>query len=740
MTERTKRNGEGTWARLNRRKVVKWGIAYSALAWGFLQGLEYVSEAFGWPGQIRQVAILALLLGLPITVVIAWYHGDRGEQRVVASEVGIITLLLFLGGAIFWRYQQVSEHSTAEPARSTPAEAGRAPMDTRPSVAVLPFVNLTSDPGNEYLADGIAETLLTMLAQVRELKVIGRTSSFSYKGQSVDLREIGHQLGARALLEGSVQRVGDRLRITAQLVTATDGSHLWAQTYDRPATDIFEVQDEIARKVTQALSVTLAGTSESGSAGTKNFEAYELFLRGGRLVWERGAASVPEGIALLEKAASLDPAYGQAWAALSHGYIESSAGGGPWHTGGALPYEQASALALRAARRGVELAPDDGWAHAALAKALGFARQDGADAEIAKAVALSPEDPDILAMQASFLRLGAGKWSEAAEMMRRALAVDPKNAELQLQAGMAMDASGDRESALWHYRQAIRLMPDSRRGYFMAGVTLQTLIGREDEALRFLLKVAALDPDDKGINETLAISGASIGETVLVDQQLRQLRGGIGSGTDLLFRAELDRLAGRTESARQRLLESLELDPDNDSALISMEFLRTTRSRPEASAVLQRMLKLDAAWLGKAEASEFYAPICLLAWSGDVESSRRVLAARETGWRRRAAYSVSTGLAGRGDKLVRGLACTGRTEDALTELEALMDANYDLGGSRSLSADPAFDDLRDHPRFKAIMVRLESAELGELERFRARRILTDADVESLGTRVAAAHP
>jgi len=264
----TKNGVDGVWAKLRGRKVVQWGVAYAAGAWGFLQGLEYVSEAFGWPSQIRQVAILALLIGLPITLVVAWYHGDRGDQRVGATELAIITLLFLMGGGIFWRYDRSNDRSP-DPAVMTAAVQGRTgEVDGRPSVAVIPFANLTTDPEDDYLADGIAETLLTMLAQVSELRVIGRASSFSFKDQNEDARSIGEKLGVDALLAGSVQRAGNHIRVSARIVRTNDGAQVWAATFDRPASDIFAVQDEIATNVTKALSIALAGCAPQPAGET----------------------------------------------------------------------------------------------------------------------------------------------------------------------------------------------------------------------------------------------------------------------------------------------------------------------------------------------------------------------------------------------------------------------------------------------------------------------------------------
>jgi serine/threonine-protein kinase len=258
---KTSGEGDSAWRKLRRRKVVQWGFGYVAGAWGLLQALDYLGGTFEWPLQIQKLATLAALIGLPVILVLAWYHGDRGHQKPVRTELAIIALLLLIGGAGLWLYQRSAENA-AKPTATLTAPAAAAPSTgskTTVSVAVLPFANLSADPANAYLADGIAETMITMLAQVPQLLVIGKNSSFSYKGKDVDSRTIGQQLGVGALLEGSVQRAGDRLRVAVQLVSTHDGHHLWAETYDRPTTDVFAVQDDIAKRVTDALSVALAG-------------------------------------------------------------------------------------------------------------------------------------------------------------------------------------------------------------------------------------------------------------------------------------------------------------------------------------------------------------------------------------------------------------------------------------------------------------------------------------------------
>ena len=259
----TEREAESTWTRLRRRKVVQWGLIYVAAAWGFLQGLEYVTETYHWPEQLRQVSFLALLIGLPIVLVLAYYHGDRGQQRITTTEFAILTLLLLLGGGAFWYYQRSSETPTVastavQPAApAAPLEAAAAPDEK--SIAVLPFADMSPKKDQEYMSDGIAEELLNLLAKAPGLKVIARTSTFAFKGEKVDIAEIARRLNVAHILEGSVRTAGNKIRITAQLIRTADSTHLWSETYDRPLDDIFEVQDDIADAIAQALQIKLSG-------------------------------------------------------------------------------------------------------------------------------------------------------------------------------------------------------------------------------------------------------------------------------------------------------------------------------------------------------------------------------------------------------------------------------------------------------------------------------------------------
>ena len=236
--------------------MVQWGIAYSAAAWGFLQGLEYLSETYGWPPQLRKFAVLALLVGLPIVLVIAWYHGDRGDQRVSRTELAILTPLVTLGGGVLWRYQPANEIIVPVGALSASALlAELAAADPRPSIAVLPFENRSADRDDAYFVDGIQDDILTQLTKVGSLRVIARTSSELLRGTRLSTRQIGERLGVTKLLQGRVQRAGDRVRINVLLIDTTTESQVWAERYDRELTaaNILAIQSEVAATVTAQL-------------------------------------------------------------------------------------------------------------------------------------------------------------------------------------------------------------------------------------------------------------------------------------------------------------------------------------------------------------------------------------------------------------------------------------------------------------------------------------------------------
>ena len=313
MPQKPGDESEGLWGKLRQRKVVQWGIAYVAAGWGLLQGLAYVGTAFHWSDQLQRIAIVAFFVGLPIALVVAWYHGDRGHQRIGGREFAILTVLLLIGGGLFWWVGRMPDNPVVTDSPQAPA----APA-SEPSIAVLPFVNMSDDKGNEYFSDGISEELLNVLVRVDGLGVASRTSSFGYKGSPLGTAAIARALKVNHVLEGSVRKSGNHVRITAQLIDAVNDRHLWSETYDRELTDIFAIQAEIANAIVNALRGQL-GPAKAATvtvrADTENLEAYQVYLKARELFIAR--RDLPESIRLFEQVTQLDPKFARGWEGLA---------------------------------------------------------------------------------------------------------------------------------------------------------------------------------------------------------------------------------------------------------------------------------------------------------------------------------------------------------------------------------------------------------------------------------------
>jgi len=458
----TEREREGPWAKLRRRKVVQWGIVYAAGAWGFLQGLEYVTDTFHWPDRIQQLSTLALLIGLPVVLVLAWYHGDRGEQRVSRAELTIITLLFLVGGGIFWRYDRASVESreampasTVAPAVATqPAPTGN--KDSRPSIAVLPFENLSGNPENAYFVSGMQDLILTHLSRIRGLKVISRTSTEKYASHPDNLKTVGAELGVTTILEGSVQRAGDQVLINVQLIDVDTDAHLWAEVYNRKVEDVFAVEMEVAKTIAESLQATLSPKEAAAMAAkpTGNPAAYDLFLRA-QYLFQRGsqnqdAEDLSQAIALYRQAIAEDPGFALAQAKLSIALSDLYWNGGTRELSTELLAQQSQA-AMSAAKR---LQPD--LPEANLAMAFVAYRLDldfpAAVAAFEAVLTARPGDADAMYGKALPLRR-LGRFEESIAALQAAAELNPR----------ASNFAGDLAATLWMVRRAAEAEAEYRR-------------------------------------------------------------------------------------------------------------------------------------------------------------------------------------------------------------------------------------------------------------------------------------
>ena len=451
------------WRRLKDHRIAQWTVGYVAVAYGIQHAVTLTSEAFDWPHAVTRLSMLLLALGLPLAMTLAWYHGERASRRMSTGEFSILSVLLFGVSILFYAYVQPSPESVTGPAPTvqqasvTAARAAAASPKGAISVAVLPFLNLSSDKDQEFFSDGMTEEITAALAKVPDLRVVARTSAFEFKGKNIEIEKIGQQLHATHLIEGSVRKAGNRLRITAQLIKADDGTHIWAEDYDRELTDVFAIQEDIARAITASLHMTLGLKPGENLVNNRNIDpashdeylrAVALYLGRSNAVTTTGAAE-SQAVSLLENVVARNPGYAPAWASLSVVYGALAAD----HAGNFNePLDQARATVntLRdkaeiAARKALALDPDSGVAYIGLA-AVVWSRGRLLEAEplYQKASAL-----DSSLGLGYALRLGSnGRVRDALEIMERVMALDPFDPQYLAATVTARWVAGDDDGAM----------------------------------------------------------------------------------------------------------------------------------------------------------------------------------------------------------------------------------------------------------------------------------------------------
>jgi len=453
--------------RLRQRKIVQWALAYLAGAFALIQGVDIIAQQFGWPGELRRGVTIVLAIGFFVTIVLAWYHGERGTQRVSGTELLILALLMSIGGGLLWRLAGTSHESASTTALSPDAPAvadsNRVPLPTMrdKSIAILPFENLSEEKSNAYFASGMRDEILTRLAGIRDLKVTSRTSTEQYGSHPSDLRTIAAQLGVVAVLEGSVQRVGNAVHINVQLIDARNDAHLWAESYDRELKDIFGVERDVAEKVAEALKAKLMpeDVARVARVPTHDSEAYDLYLRA--LAHYNRAndqyiltpVEMPRAIALFEQALARDPQYARAAAALAsaHMYMYWF---GPDRNDARLE------AARIAAERALALQPDLGDAHYAMALYVYWGHRDyaAARAETQLARRTMPNNSNVEITDASIARR-QGQWEAALSGYKRSAEFNPRSSAPYYEIGqtyMNMRRYAEADAA---YSQAVELTP-----------------------------------------------------------------------------------------------------------------------------------------------------------------------------------------------------------------------------------------------------------------------------------------
>jgi len=505
--------------RLKQRKLVQWGIAYVAAAFALLQGIDIIAQQFGWPEGVRRGITLALVVGFFVTLILAWYHGERGAQRVSGTELLIIGLVLALGGGFLWRFAAASHTTTDKSVVVVPNESkALLPVTTssEKSIAVLPLVNTSGDPANEYFSDGLSEELIAVLAKIPGLKIIGRSSSFLFKGKSDASQTIGEKLGVTNLLEGSVRKQDDRVRIVAELINAADGRALWSETYDRELKDVFAVQSEIATAVAEQLKIRLLGTPAKSDAAPSNHDlaAYNALQQGTfyfRLSTEEGTN---KAIEFYDEAIRLDSHYALAYAQLSGAWRQLAA---TWLNGAEA--NEAYSKARKAAQTALSLSPDLAAAHEALGFVLATPDLDfaGAEVEFRKAEKLAPADAGPK-FALGFVSAAQGRLTEGEKIMRETLALDPLGVTRYLNLARILIGGGRYDEAEAILRKGIELQPAAARLYSYLTV-IDVIRGNATVALQD----AQLEPKGFWHDYALTLAQQVQGDQAAADAALQKL-------------------------------------------------------------------------------------------------------------------------------------------------------------------------------------------------------------------------
>lgn len=435
---------------LKRRNVFKIGAAYLVVGWVVVEVASVALPAFEAPDWVLRVFILLVMLGLPLALVLAWIFDLTPDGLQVTpgkSGNGVfytLTAVLAAGGVAWFLTGSPTEAPETE---APPVVAAGTPER---SIAVLPFVSLSSDEDDRFFGQGLAEELLNALAQFPELEVAARTSAFSFDGQDVDLREVGDTLNVAHVLEGSVRRSGERLRVTAQLIRVADGYHLWSETYERTSADVFDIQDDIVRELSRNLQLRLGVGAGAGRAEGRAVDprAYETYLRGLYLFGKRESDndSRREAYAAFRMATAMAPDFADGWAALAMASVLSGSGLLE------LDREDYHATLIEAMDRALALDPDNARAHAVKAVWHGRMDLDIEQAEYHRLRALELAPNSVEPHYASALvKVAQGDAAGSMQAFDRAVAIDPLNRTLQRVRANALAQFGQYSRARAYY-------------------------------------------------------------------------------------------------------------------------------------------------------------------------------------------------------------------------------------------------------------------------------------------------
>src|SRR5438067_9050111 len=570
-------------AELKRRNVYKVAVAYGVVAWLLMQIASQIFPFFEIPNWVVRLVVLLLIIGFPVALIIAWAFEvtPEGVKRTEAADAagqrsrGVAWIYVVLIGVALSVGLFFVGRFTA--GNATPRHSEAATATPQKSIAVLPLLNESGDPHDEYFSDGLSEELIAALAQINGLKVIGRSSSFRFKDRHEEPKAIGEKLGVSTLLEGTVRKQDDRVRIVAELINAADGIELWTRTFDRELKDIFAVQEEIARAVAESLKVTLLGTQEASSQiATNNVEAHNAYLQGHFHLLRRNVEDFRKAISYYDQAIELDPRYALAYAER----------GEAWAFMGDLTGQRPTAYpkARSDAEKAVAIAPALAEARAALGWVLCLADWKFAEglAELKRAKELSPTNPtanDLLARIIVYL----GRFDEAERQARQAVELDPLSTVTQGNLARVLFYAGKLDEADAAARKAAELQPAGASNH-----RWQVLIAAQRGDGEGALREAQLEPDEGYRRFELAVAQYVVGDRQAADAALANLLAKAREGFAYQI-AEVYAVRGETDKAFDWLQISFD---DRDAGMLGLlvdPLLRSLRDDPRYKNLLAKL-------------------------------------------------------------------------------------------------------------------------------------------------------
>jgi TolB-like protein/Tfp pilus assembly protein PilF len=708
-------------AELKRRKVFRVAVVYAATAFVVLQAADIMLPRMGIPEWGVGLVVALAVLGFPIALVMAWAleltpdglkrtesaPAAQAEQGPAPALLGkrtvfVAALLVAVGVGIGagWFLRPASGPDVTPPAEL----AADAPAVADRSIAVLPFADMSPNRDQEYFSDGLSEEILNLLAQIRDLRVIGRTSSFAFKGRNEDLRTIGSTLGVAYLLEGSVRKAGDDLRITAQLIEVEGGSHLWSQSYDRRLENVFAIQTEIAGSIAEALRISLVGPDQAApvAQAAASLQAYDLFLQARRLIQGRTRSGIEAARELLDDALALDPDYAPALAAAAQAVLllnDRVSGYGD------IPLDQAAAIAQPLLDRALALDPNLAEAHAVQGLLLDQQRDyTRAEAALARALVLNPSLSDALHWQAGLLGK-AGRLRERLASQRRLAELDPLNvANLSVLPATLLDIGEPVEAEAVAVRMQ-RAFPDNPQGFSAhAWVLLNT--GRLAEAHETAAKALALAPEAAA--------------TQLTNGRVLYMLGDFDRVLSLPRARDRGRALialGRADEAVAEAREHLAAAPGNHDAATDLLFTLSQADRHDEVLALYRERWGDLDEIDARFGTGAYQVQAPIAAAQHALGQHEALAETLARWGERLAFLRGQGYAGREFPITeaRYLALAGERAAALAALTKAINLGW---RDPLLDRDPAFAELHDDPAFQAQirrmieLINIERADLG----------------------------